>query len=60
MNFLLLRHRDCFPIDVPEDDSFYSQYNQTCMEFVRSSPASRRDCSLGPRDQMNQAIVYWN
>ncbi len=57
---MLFRHRDCFPIDVPEDDSFYSQYNQTCMEFVRSSPASRRDCSLGPRDQMNQAIVYWN
>ena len=28
------------------------------MEFVRSSPAASRDCSLGPRDQMNQITSY--
>ena len=28
------------------------------MEFVRSSPATKRDCSLGPRDQMNQITSF--
>ena len=28
------------------------------MEFVRSSPAASRDCSLGPRDQMKQITSY--
>ena len=49
-----LRHEECSPIEVPGDDSFYSQYNVTCMDFVRSLAAPKRDCSLGPRDQMNQ------
>ena len=38
--------------------SFYSRYNKTCMEFVRSSPAPRPDCALGPRDQINQITSY--
>ena len=37
---------------------FYSRYNKTCMEFVRSSPAPRPDCALGPRDQINQITSY--
>ena len=37
---------------------FYSAYNVTCMEFVRSSPTPRHDCSLGPRDQINQITSY--
>ena len=53
-----LRHRDCAPIAIPADDAFYAQHNQTCMEFVRSSPAAKRDCSLGPRDQMNQVTSF--
>ena len=28
------------------------------MEFVRSSPTPRQDCSLGPRDQINQITSY--
>ena len=51
-------HPDCVPINIPSDDRFYSQFNATCMEFVRSSPAPRPDCSLGPRDQINQITSY--
>lgn len=42
-----LLHPDCMPIQVSSRDLFYSQFNATCMEFVRSSPAPRRDCTLG-------------
>ena len=42
-----LLHPDCKPIPIPSGDLFYSQFNATCMEFVRSSPAPRRDCTLG-------------
>ena len=51
-------HPDCAPIEIPSNDKFYSQFNSTCMEFVRSSPAPRSDCSLGPRDQINQITSY--
>ena len=30
----------------------------TCMEFVRSSPTPRHDCSLGPRDKINQITSF--
>ena len=42
-----LLHPDCMPIEISTKDLFYSQFNTTCMEFVRSSPAPRRDCTLG-------------
>ena len=51
-------HPDCVPIDIPANDPFYKQFDTTCMEFVRSSPAPRQDCSLGPRDQINQITGY--
>ena len=53
-----LLHPDCKPISIPASDLFYSQFNATCMEFVRSSPAPRRDCTLGPRDQINQITSF--
>ena len=31
---------------------FYSKYNVSCIDFVRSSPAPRHNCALGPRDQV--------
>ena len=42
-----LLHPDCMPIQISSRDLFYSRHNSTCMEFVRSSPAPRRDCTLG-------------
>eukprot|EP00095_Tigriopus_kingsejongensis_P007792 maker-scaffold370_size193435-snap-gene-0.40 protein:Tk07792 transcript:maker-scaffold370_size193435-snap-gene-0.40-mRNA-1 annotation:"hypothetical protein DAPPUDRAFT_320790" len=53
-----LMHEECRPIEVPTTDPFFSQFNVTCMEFVRSLAAPKRDCSLGPRDQMNQVTSF--
>ncbi|KAF2346440.1 hypothetical protein FHG87_022804, partial [Trinorchestia longiramus] len=52
------QHPDCLPITIPASDSFYALWNQTCMEFLRSSPAPRPNCGLGPRDQINQVTAF--
>ncbi|XP_037796086.1 peroxidase-like [Penaeus monodon] len=51
-----LLHPECAAIPIPADDPFYSKFNQTCMDFVRSAPAPR--CLLGPREQMNEKTAY--
>ena len=51
------QHPDCLPISIAPTDKFYGNWNQTCMEFLRSSPAPRDNCGLGPRDQINQVII---
>lgn len=51
----LLHHPECFPIKVDKErDPFMSRLHQECIEYVRSSPATRRHCGLGPREQVNQ------
>ena len=52
------RHRECFPINLPDNDRLFSRFNQKCMEFVRSMPAPRSGCNFGPREQVNQ-ITAW-
>ena len=47
-----IRHPDCFAITIPADDPFYARFGQNCMEFVRSLPAVRPQCTFGPREQV--------
>ncbi|KAG9509281.1 Chorion peroxidase, partial [Fragariocoptes setiger] len=43
----------CLPIQVPEDDPFYSQFQVRCLEFRRSLAGVRPNCVLGPRAHIN-------
>jgi len=47
-------HPSCLPIQIPDDDRFFSRHRQGCMEFVRSRSGLRSKCKLGPREQFNQ------
>ena len=41
------RHPACWPIDIPDNDPFYSLFHRRCMEFVRSATGLRDNCRLG-------------
>lgn len=49
-------HPQCFPILVPPDDPFYSNWEESCLNFVRTAICPR--CRLGPREQMNQITSF--
>lgn len=51
-------NEECFPIAIPPNDPFYSIFNQTCMDMVRSVPALRESCKLGTREQANQVTAF--
>ncbi|XP_047486110.1 peroxidase-like isoform X2 [Penaeus chinensis] len=51
-----VKHPECAPIAIPANDPFYAQFNQTCMEFVRSVGDS--SCVWGPREQLNEKTSY--
>ena len=44
--------------NVSKCDRFYGQFNVSCIDFIRSSPAPRQNCALGPRDQVI-IIITW-
>ncbi|XP_076312870.1 heme peroxidase 2-like [Tachypleus tridentatus] len=46
----------CLPIEIPQNDEFFSRFNERCMNFRRS--ASCPKCKLGPRDQLNSPTSF--
>ena len=45
-------HPSCLPIDIPDDDFFYSPHNQSCMSLVRTMVGTRDDCTFGYAEQL--------
>lgn len=53
------KHPECWPILINnKKDPIFTQLNQICMEYVRSSPTIRVGCTLGPREQINQVTSF--
>ncbi|XP_017797675.1 PREDICTED: uncharacterized protein LOC108578790 [Habropoda laboriosa] len=51
-------HPECLPIAVSVQDGFFGPLGVQCLEFVRSGPAPREDCTFGPREQLSQVTSY--
>ncbi|CAK9811196.1 Pxd [Anthophora plagiata] len=51
-------HPDCSAIMVPDWDPIYGKHYVRCMNYVRSLPVVRSECTFGPVEQMNQASHY--
>ncbi|TGZ52073.1 Peroxidase [Temnothorax longispinosus] len=51
-------HPDCFPISVSDRDPVYGQHYVRCMNYVRSLPVLRSECTFGPVEQMNQVSHF--
>lgn len=52
-------HPDCMPISMdPTSDPLAAMMRTNCMEYVRSAPAVRPGCGLGPREQINHVTSY--
>ena len=50
-------HSICTFYQIPENDHFYAQHNQRCMNFVRSNGGVRPGCRLGPRETENRVSL---
>nr|CAD7428260.1 unnamed protein product [Timema monikensis] len=48
----------CISIDVPVNDSFYSQFNVRCLNVVRSMTTLNKKCRLGPAEQFS-AVTHF-
>ncbi|ELT88406.1 hypothetical protein CAPTEDRAFT_72445, partial [Capitella teleta] len=46
----------CAPIKIPSDDPSF--FGKQCLEFVRSQEVPNLNCTLGPREQLNQITSY--
>ncbi|XP_017753123.1 PREDICTED: peroxidase-like isoform X3 [Eufriesea mexicana] len=51
-------HPDCSAITVPDRDPVYGQHYVRCMNYVRSLPVLKSECTFGPVEQMNQVSHF--
>ena len=54
----LVKHPECFPIEIPANDPFFMKHGQRCMNFVRSMPGPQLSCTFGYGEQMNQITHF--
>jgi peroxidase len=53
-------HPECFPIEIPRDDPFWSRQGRTCMTFSRTDPSPPiPKCSSQAGRQPTNAISHW-
>lgn len=50
-------HPDCSPISVPDRDPVYGEHYVRCMNYVRSLPVLRSECTFGPVEQVNNCHI---
>jgi len=48
--------RSCKPIFIPNEDKFFKKDQFDCMNYVRSRPAVRSDCTFGPMEQVTDIL----
>ena len=51
-------HPECYPIPIPAKDPVFKDKEDDCMEYVRTCPALKMGCTLGPREQINQVSSF--
>ncbi|XP_076230763.1 peroxidase isoform X2 [Calliopsis andreniformis] len=51
-------HPDCAAIIVSDQDPVYGEHYVRCMNYVRSLPVLRSECTFGPAEQMNQVSHF--
>lgn len=51
-------HYSCWPIPIEPHDEFYDQFNQHCLNFVRSSLAPDGRCKLGYGKQISKVTHF--
>jgi peroxidase len=51
-------HTACNPIPIPDNDPFYSNYDQKCMEFIRALPAPRIGGGPGFVNHLNHLTAW--
>ena len=51
-----MMHPECYPVQIGANDPVFK--DSDCMEYVRTCPALKMGCTLGPRDQINQVSAY--
>lgn len=52
-------HPDCSPITVPDRDPVYGQHYVRCMNYVRSLPVLKSECTFGPAEQASGTFFFF-